>query len=48
MKDTDITANNAGTSDTSGIPKDKAAYDKVSHSDKYNSKNYYHNNYWRS
>lgn len=52
MKDTDITANNHASSDYDGfkanIPLDKAEYDRVSHSDKYNKNNYYHNNYWRS
>ncbi|MGN0498776.1 MAG: alpha-amylase family glycosyl hydrolase [Acutalibacteraceae bacterium] len=52
MKDTDITANNHAASDYNGfvasIPLDKAEYDRVSHSDKYNANNYYHNAYWRS
>ncbi len=52
MKDTDITANNHAASDYAGfvasIPLDKAEYDRVSHSDKYNANNYYHNAYWRS
>ena len=52
MKDTDIQANNHAASDYNGfvasIPLDKAEYDRVSHSDKYNANNYYHNAYWRS
>ncbi|MGN0551265.1 MAG: alpha-amylase family glycosyl hydrolase [Acutalibacteraceae bacterium] len=52
MKDTDIKANNHAASDYNGfvasIPLDKAEYDRVSHSDKYNANNYYHNAYWRS
>ena len=52
MKDTDIQSNNHAASDYDGfvasIPLDKAEYDRVSHSDKYNANNYYHNAYWRS
>ena len=51
MKETDIKAENYAASNyeefKKGVEYDKKQSEKVSRSDKYNRKNYYHNSYWR-